>query len=178
MIAIFIAAVMILSTAGFIIGQSSSGSFEYNGYRFVQTAQGYKVKVDGKLLYFNYLPTALESVSLPADAIAALKNSRVISISYEPNSSLVEGMAQAQFYLEKALSELGIFVQKGLTNSTGYLLQLDCRNATALSPLVLISEGSEGADFSENCLKLSAQNEQEIIMQAERLVYGLTGIMR
>ena len=175
---------MVLSAAGFMIDYAFREKLEYNGFSFSQTEQGFVTKVAGRKIAFNYFPSSLEPINISTEAIDEIKSAKMIGISYDPKSYLVEGMAQLQFYLDTTLPEMfDIFVQKGLTDSMGYELpELSCENATAAMPVIVFGETAEnetaGTSYEDSCLVFKAGNEQELVMQAERLVYGLAGIMK
>ena len=64
--ALFIIVVMVLSVAGFI-GVSFSGggsSLTYNGQKFYQSGQGFRTKISGDWINFNFHPIALESIQV------------------------------------------------------------------------------------------------------------------
>ena len=184
MISLFIVVVMVMSAAGFMIDYAFKEKLEYNGFKFENTEQGFVTKLNGNKIAFNYYPTQLESINISSEAMNGIKSAKMIGVSYDPNSYLVETMAQLQYYLDMSLPELfGIFVQKGLTNNIGYeMAELTCENATAASPVIVFLETGENetSDFSyeNSCLTFKASTEQELVMQTERLVYGISGIMQ
>ena len=184
LISLFIVIIMVLSAAGFMIDYAFKEKLEYNGFKFENTEQGFVTKLNGNKIAFNYYPTQLESINISSEAMNDIKSAKMIGVSYDPNSYLVETMAQLQYYLDTSLPELfGIFVQKGLTDSAGYeMAELACANATAASPVIVFLETGENetSEFSykNSCLTFKASNEQELVMQTERLVYGMAGIMK
>jgi len=184
LISLFIVAVMVMSAAGFMIDYAFKDKLEYNGFKFTQEQNGFVTSLAGKKIAFNYYPTQLESLNISSGAMEAIKSAKMIGVSYDPSSYLVESMAQLQYYLDTSLPELfDIFVQKGLTNNTGYdIPELGCENATAATPIIVFAEAGENETekvlYENNCLTFKANSEQELVMQTERIVYGLAGIIR
>lgn len=184
LISLFIVIVMVMSAAGFMIDYAFKEKLEYNGFKFSQEESGFVTKIAGRKIAFNYFPSQLESINISSEAMAEISSAKMIGVSYNPGSYLVEAMAQLQFYLDTILPELfGVYVQKGLTNSAGYdAPELDCRNATSTMPVIIFAEAgeneTEGVSYKDSCLTFKANTEQELIMQTERLVYGISGIMK
>jgi hypothetical protein len=183
LISLFIVVVMVMSAAGFMMDYAFKEKLIYNSFKFDQTEQGFMTKLNGNKIAFNYYPTQLESINISSEAMNEMKQAKMIGVSYDPSSYFVETMAQLQYYLDTTLPNLfGIFVQKGLTNSTGYEMEeLTCANATIASPMIVFLEAgaNETSAFSykNGCLTFKASTEQELVMQTERLVYGISGIM-
>ena len=183
LISLFIVIVMVMSAAGFMMDYAFKEKLAYNGYKFDQTEQGFVTKLNGNKIAFNYYPTQLESINISSEAMNEIKQAKMIGVSYDASSYLVETMAQLQYYLDTSLPELfGIFVQKGLINNASYdIAELTCANATAASPVIVFLETGENetSEFSykNSCLTFKASNEQELVMQTERLVYGISGII-
>lgn len=184
MVSLFIVAIMILSTFGFILSYSTSErqKQEYNGYKFIITELGMKTEVNDKEIYFNYFPTQLEDINLTEPVKNLLTNIKVITVTYDPNSDYATGMAEAQFLAEQGFQEYaGVYVTRGLTDTKqgNYTTpELTCLNATASNPVLEFKESNTTRiEFKNNCILAYASSENDFSRLYERILYSLLGIM-
>lgn len=170
---------MITSTIGFLTGQGGGTRLTYNEYRFVQTPQGYTITIDGQKLVFQYFPETVETINISSSIIDIL-GSRVLSVTYDPHEEERETLALMQYNLFKILGEVkGIYLVRGLVNSTGYSLpEITCANATVNSPVLYLRSGNTSEVYAENhCIILTGTSSVDLAQIHDRLLYGLLGII-
>ncbi|MDO8660285.1 MAG: hypothetical protein Q7K43_00200, partial [Candidatus Woesearchaeota archaeon] len=126
--------------------------------------------------YFLYIPQDVEIEN--AALLQTIKDSPVIAITYDSNSTLVETLAEAQYRLEQELSYSQISVVRGLTNSMGSVPKITCSNATSTTPVILLQEGNQTRFTQEsNCIIAEGFSQEDIIRIAERIIYSFLGVM-
>lgn len=184
-ISIVIATIMILSVAGFVltagfISPSSSADLSYHGFSFEQTQNGYQTTLNGKQYVFNNHPLYVDSFSLSNESSFLLKQSKVISISYDSSSQLNSDFAGAQFLLERFLQGEKKIVIRGLTNNSAFpqLSQIVCANATISNPVLLFEEGNVTELVSNNyCIQMNVVSPSDIGKLVDRIKFSILGIV-
>lgn len=180
-VSLFIAMLMILSVAGFLLSETDSGQtlFYKEKHKFIKLQQGYRTKIDGKDFIFNYYPSQLEDINAPQFLPVAFNGVKVVSITYEPRSQIKEIMAELQYFDEGFFNQFDIFVQRGVTEKTEESLDvLDCTNATQEVPLIRFTEGNETKiEQKERCIILQAQTSNEMVRAHERFLYSYLKVM-
>ncbi len=180
LVSLFIAAIMILSTIGFVANYSaSSETLKYKEFKFVRTPQGLRTKIDGTFYYFNFFPAQVEDITVEKEGKKLLKDLRAVSVSYAPNSTFVSTMAEVQLYFEETLNPRDIFVVKGLTDSKGYQLpEITCLNATEKVPVIEFREANATKiAYANNCFVSETYSAQEFLRITDRILYLMLGVM-
>jgi hypothetical protein len=179
-----IAALMVLSVLGFSIGSGTgTGTVKhrYGGYTFLQTPQGYTVKLPEGRVAFRFLPDQVSAYELPAEAVSALRKATVLSFTFDPANETQEfagAMAFAGYELGQKLGQR-MLVQQGLVNATGYEVPgITCGQASDAGPVVLFRRANlTGFQWEGFCLTAEAEDEDGILRLADRIAYAVLGIM-
>lgn len=183
LISLFIVFVMVLSTFGFIFSYQTGGGErqEYNGHKLTLTDQGTMAKIDGKKIYFSNFPTQLEDINMSTPLKDALKNAKMLTITYNPGEDWAEAMADVQYQAEQSLPEYTeIYVARGITSADfNYTIpEVTCKNATTGAPVLELKEGNETEiTLKGNCIIASAKSENDFYRIYERILYLILGIM-
>jgi len=170
---------MVSSTIGFITFQGGDTSLTYEGYKFTQTPQGYRVMIDDVSLVFQYFPDSVDDIEVPRGVMDTLLSSRVLAVTYDPNDEEKEALGLIQYNLFKILEEFkNIYVVRGLVNNTGYdLPQLGCENATS-QPVVLLQSGNDTSFVKEDgCVIITGGTGIQLALVHDRLLYGILGVI-
>lgn len=180
--ALFIAGVMIFSTFGFILSESVGNvqTYSYNGKTFVLTEEGLFTLINGKKVFFSSLPDKLESVNFDEGVKKIIKESPVITISYNPHSDDAELLGYAQFSFEDRSAKIGKpIVINALTNSTGFSLpEVTCANATTLNPVLIFEKSSSAsAQLKNNCIIVNYNSQQDLLEVIDKLTYFVAGVL-
>ncbi len=174
-----LAGIMILSTLGFIIGNTNNATsaITYNGYTIEATTTGLLVTIEGQLIPFTYYPDSLLALKPSDEIVNLLKNNRVLVVTYNPAEERPELFGGAQYTLEKQLPEK--FIIRALTNASGYPLpELSCANATPLAPvLYYVSGNSTGYRYTNGCIIGEAVIAEDITRLQDALAYSTYGIL-
>ncbi|MEM3154440.1 MAG: hypothetical protein QW165_02615 [Candidatus Woesearchaeota archaeon] len=175
-----IIAIMILSTVAlvmvdFAVGPSST--FKYNGFKFRQMDGQLTAKIDGQQRVFLFFPGDLEYIRIPEDVKSMLQKP-VLTVTYDPNSTLSPNMAEAQYYLEVQLQDRKI-IERAVTDNDGIELpQKTCAEATEAQPVVeFIESNTSVIKAVGNCIQVQALDAFDLYQQTERLVYSILGVM-
>ena len=99
----FIAFIMIFSAFGvmFYGFSSPSSKFEYNGYRFEATQNGFVTNIEGVRYAFPNHPGNVDQVNISSGIIDRIRGTRMVHLTYDPNQTVVSEIAAAQFQLQQ-----------------------------------------------------------------------------
>ena len=174
---------MVLSVFGLMMSYQTNQRdklADYNGFTFSRTQAGLITKINGQELAFNYYPEDLEKINMSDDAKALLSGTKVLFVTYDPNSEFSSSIAEQQLDMEQKFIKLGDrFLTKGFTNATGYALpQITCANATAAMPVYQIGQSNETKlEVSDDCIMLTVASESELNAYHAKVLYLLLGVM-
>ena len=173
---------MVLSGLGYMVGQGEGDTrMRYNDFKFIQGQNSWYTEVDSRTYQFTYHPLDLEDMAVEPGSIEALKNAKMIYLTFDPESEIVSAVEVARMELEQELRSIGIFLVTSVTgNSSLYtnFPKVTCDNATAFVPVIYFTESNTtGISMNGNCVKLSVIDEYGIPALKDRLLYGLFGIM-
>ncbi|MFH1669081.1 MAG: hypothetical protein ABIA62_04085, partial [Candidatus Woesearchaeota archaeon] len=164
--------------SGYNSGETSD---EYDGHDFKRTQLGWYTEINDQRVEFTYLPQDLEALDMGQDVIDRVKNSKVLYLTFDPNSKIVQSLELARFELAKSLAmNFGIQTLPGILNeSAQYDLPIvGCKNATAAMPVLMFIEAERtNAYVSDNCIIIETDDYSAVAMK-DRLMYGLLGIIK
>ncbi len=179
---IIIGGLMILSVFGIMFSSFNSGSEqkEYGDYRFQRVQTGWTADIGGKRAEFTFHPSDLEDLNMSDEVIDRLKVSRVVYVTFDPESEGVGEFELARFGLSQALAGLfDIYVMPGVSTPHEDYDQplVDCSNATAMVPVVSFVGSNRTAAYLEgDCVVLEADEYSAPVIK-DRLLYGMLGII-
>ncbi len=180
---LFIVTIMILSVIGFVLVDigDSDNKREFEEFTFYRTSQGWRAKIAGQYLYFNYLPDQAKEIQMDERSKQILTASPIIAVTYDPNDRFAQSMGELQYYMEQLLNEnQKVFVMRGLTNNTAFpaLPQITCLNSSQSLP-VLIFEHANSTQISASdwCVHAQAATGQEFFMLADKILYVILGVL-
>ncbi len=180
---LFIAAIMILSVIGFSLTftEENTQQLAYNDTDFTRTQNGWQTKINNNKVEFYTFPSELEDIQFDEGAGVALDGVKVLWFSYNPKETYAQEIADTLFYMEESLGKAaGIYVQRGLTNNTGYELpEATCANATATVPVLILESGNETSIKHNNgCIIATASSGREIYRVGDRILYQEFKVMK
>jgi hypothetical protein len=177
-----IGGVMILSVFGIMFSSYNSGieEVEYGDYEFQRTNTGWKTDIDGKKAEFSYLPSDIEEFNMSTEVVDKILDSKVVYITFDPNTTIIEEFELMRFELGMSLTQLfGIYSMAGVAKeSEEYTLPLvSCVNAPAELPVISLTEANEtNALVDGDCIILEV-NEYSAAALKDRLLYAMLGII-
>ena len=174
--ALFIIGVMVFSTFGFILSESTGNAqtFSYKGKSFVLTEEGLFTLINGKKVFFTSLPDRLESIAVEDSVKKLFKETPVITISYNPYSEDAELLGYAQFSFEDRSIKLGRpIVINALTNAQNFSLpEINCVNASQTSPVLIFEKSNtSSAQLKNDCVVVKYSSQQDLLEIVDKLVY-------
>ncbi len=180
---IFISLIMVTSVFSILVGgfNQGSGSTRYNGYKFSLSQVGYYTKFNGKRLDVDVLPQIVEGVPLDPAIVKIIMDSPQVFVSYDHNVTSAQMMAAAQYGLADTLGKhFGKFVSTAFTSENPYSRPvITCANATASTPVIVLQEAyTTGIRLEGTCIILEATSQEEFVALKDRVVYGVTGIIK
>jgi len=173
-VSVFIVFIMVTSVIGFIFGGNQTPPVHYKGYKFTQTSRGWRTTINNQNFYLSYTPNDVELLELPD-----FPKSLEIDVTYDPNSTYKESIAQAIFELSTILSANGVFIRQGFTTNNTYGIPIiTCADATPYIPVVLfLNSNKSEAIKEENCFIIHSFDENSFLPYADRIIYETLEIM-
>lgn len=173
--------IMVLSTVALVVVDLAVGpstTLKYNGLKFKLVNQQYVAKIDGKQHTFIFFPRDIEYIQIPDD-VKLLLQKPILTVTYNPNSTLASNFGEAQYYLETQLSDVKM-IDRAVTNKyEGIELSLKtCAEATEAQPVIELLQSNQSIIKAEgNCIKVQALDDLDLYQETERLVYTVLGVM-
>jgi len=181
--AIIVTLSMVGSIFGIILDNYQTNKIKYGKYSFTSTNAGtYNVKINGKMMTFQYFPSELERIPFDAGIKDKLLNSQAFVLLFDPvqsNDSL-QFIDLMRYELPNQISKQVIF---GITReSDKYIMPvLSCDNATATVPFVIVHDSINTSitfdPLNNNCIIMNARL-LDVIAAQDRMVYTLNGVMQ
>ncbi len=181
-IGVFIVAVMVLSTFGFVLDYAStSGVTErVGGIAFRQSSNGVVARIEGVTMTFNYFPSQIRTIPAEGRIKDILRDTPALYITSDPTDPYAKDIDEVSLYLSTVLPETKqIYVAPGFTNATGYARpQITCDNATAYAPVIYFFRANQtGLSVQDNCVLAAAQVPNDVYRLNERLLLLMLGVL-
>jgi hypothetical protein len=185
LIGIFIAAVMILSTFGFVMefSTTSGQSERVKGIKFDisgQTgSQAVVATVNNNVLYFSFFPSQAAAISMDKGVADLLRSSPTFYVTSSPTDTYAKNIDDVSYYLTANMPKAkDVYPVPAFTNATGYARPgVTCQNATAAFPVVHIFRGNTTEiTLHDNCVEMSAYAPQDVYRLSDRLMFLLLGV--
>jgi hypothetical protein len=178
---IILGGVMLLSTFGIMFSSYNQGTekVKYGEYTFKRSSTGWTAEINKQKIQFSYLPADLENVNVSSEVSEKLLGSKVIYITFNPNTKHVADLELMRFELANSLSQLfGIYAMAGITeNSTLYKQPIvSCENATATTPVVSIVEADKTDTRVEGDCMVLETDQYSVMALKDKLLYNMLGI--
>ncbi|MGM5488914.1 MAG: hypothetical protein ACQESG_08295 [Nanobdellota archaeon] len=175
--------IILMVSSGFGImfsGYSSSAeSYEYNGYSFSRTSQGFQTTVDGAPLKAYYLPQEVDYINVSDSIIQQLSNTRQIDVTSDPESIAAQEIATAQFYLtEIGASHLNAYVRNGFTKENQYNISIITCGESQVPVLVYELANQTSITNQGSCIHMKGSGADSFMRMTTRLVYGVLGVIQ
>ena len=179
-IGLIIAFIMVSSIFGFVADYASRSvsKIKYGDFKFKIVNQQYITKINGKEHTFVFFPRDLEYMTISED-VKKLLAAPVLTVTYDPKSSLAEKEAEAQYYFETQLDGEKV-IERALTNNEGTELpQKSCADATPSQPVIELRKGDAfGIKAEGNCIMVMSADALELYQETERIIYMVLGVMQ
>ncbi|MBW3014432.1 hypothetical protein KY335_04315 [Candidatus Woesearchaeota archaeon] len=171
---------MVISVVGYAAYQWEDEE-SYNGYKFSYRNNYWSTKVSKVLFEFHYPPADAEQIELSGNLaydeyflvhdlgknITELESSAIDLAKYELSVQMTEKMGLPV--------DIAVF-DSSSEDSSGKTLS--CSDATSFIGVVEYSYGNETKIVNEdNCIRIIAKSDKELIKANDRLLYGLLGII-
>ena len=179
---LIIGGLMVASVFGIMFSSYNSAREEmtFGDYEFVQTRTGWATEINGRMHEFSYLPSDVEELNISEDVSERLKDLKVVYITFNPNSDMVQQMELMRFELGRAFAEIfGIYSMPGITEENEQYNQtlITCENATVSTPVINIVEANlTNAYVGGNCIVLEP-NEYSAMALKDWVLYSMLGII-
>ncbi|MBW2971567.1 hypothetical protein KY359_00895 [Candidatus Woesearchaeota archaeon] len=179
---IIIGGLMVLSVFGIMFSSFNSGGEQakYGEYTFQQTAQGWVTEIGGTNYAFNYLPSDIEDIEVDTSAVEKLKQSKVLYVTFNPNTRNVQKFELMRFELSNMLMNMaGKVIMPGISEENDGYNQpfVNCTNTTQTMPVVSIVEGNTTTAYLDgDCIILEA-DEYTTAALKDRVLYAMAGII-
>ncbi|MCP3684896.1 MAG: hypothetical protein GY861_19720 [bacterium] len=182
-LALFIAFIMISSTAGFIWSADATG-FKYNGFSFQEiTGEGIFAKVDGEQVRFDYRPETVEDIEMDPEAASKLRNTMMFYMTSNFSGKYAREIEGFKYDLIELMEkQFDSYIVSGFTTNASIegqgLIMVSCDNATDAIPVLSFERADDSSiDYVDNCVKVKGNSVGEFRLLKDRLVYGILGIV-
>ena len=176
---IIIAALMVFSVVGVVVvsyRDAVANEVVFGDFKFHQSAQGWTTTVAGRDKLFYYFPGDVAQSNVSNEAFLSLKLVKSVMVTYDDHTPAPDVFGLAQYHIEQTLSPQ-VYVIRGLVNSTTALASISCANATAATPVVLLSLANESSTVLDgNCVLVRALGPSDLMMQVDALMFKMLGI--
>ncbi len=177
---VIIIGLMVLSTVALVIvdlAVGPSGSLKYNGFKFQPVSNQFIAKINGEEHRFLFFPGDIEFIQISSE-VKALLEKPVLTVAYNPNSSIAQNLAEVQYYFELQLKDDKV-IERALTDNTNTeLIQKSCSDATDAQPVIYLEQGNVSKLVADgNCIKLTALDPYDLYQQSERIIYHVLGVI-
>jgi len=177
----FMAFVMIGSVFGVIFfgNNRQENKAKYNDFLFVQKQEGWSTDIDGREVFFNYLPDDVADLELEKNVLGAFGNLVELDTTSESNNSFKEQIALAEHQMVLALSNFNIYVRGGFTAENEFGMPvITCGDATPNVPVIYFRESNETKVYLQNnCIIAESKDGPDFLRIKDRLLYTILGIL-
>lgn len=183
LMSLFIVFIMVLSVIGFVLVDlgSSDTKKSFGEYTFYKTSQGWRAKIAGQNLYFNFLPDQVSSIQVDERSSQILTAAPLLAITYDSNSTYAQSMGQLQYYMEQLLNQnQKVYVVRGLINNTEFptLPQITCTNSSQSLPVIVFEKSNITQITSTDwCIRAEGATGQDFFTLADRILYKILGVL-
>ncbi len=190
-IGVIIVTLMVLSTLGYVIVDRSSQEEQnantvYNGFKFVDSVNGWQTEVGANILTMSYLPQEVmdfNGTGVSSIDIAGFTN----KVVYVVISDEQEGYASIDLFRNLALVALRVQFACPVEDEDSSFCQeknlpiKSCDDASLDSKIILLKnetkdETKTSYEYKDSCLSIYGQGS-EIIKASDNFIYKLFGVM-
>ncbi|MBU4492858.1 MAG: hypothetical protein KKA61_00645 [Nanoarchaeota archaeon] len=163
--------------------KTNEDSYVYNGFKFTKVSNLWftEVQINNKLfrISMRYSPRELEHIGVEPGIYEKIVSSKKIYFTVPGNLSSVAVLAITELgrIVGTRYGILNIPSQSALTEGNGTLVKT-CKDAVNDTGVILFKTGNTTAVYSDkNCVIVQGVEEWEIVKAADRVTFGLLGIM-
>jgi hypothetical protein len=182
LLGIFIVSIMVLSGVGYMWTDPQGGNaLEYNEYKFVSQNNKWVTNINNQYIGFSHHPSDIEEIPV-GSSVNLIKNTKMLYITFDPESLLVSDFELRRLELENDLSNhLTIYPVTGVTKEHSLYSSfpiVDCVNATPSVPVIKFVKGNETKIIQEGaCITLKVTDGYDSSVLKDRLMFGIFGII-
>lgn len=180
-IGIFIAAIMILSGAGFLWKGGDSTNLKYNGFSFALTQDNrWAADIGGQQILFYRHPSELENINMSPESADILRNTKMIYVTSDPDDLLKDAIGLSEFDMKDIMEKKGIYFVYAFTKENQFNKTIiTCSNATRSVPVIFMEYSNQTEIlYDNNCITLGANSDFNMLMLRDRLLYEMLGVMK
>jgi len=177
-----VALILITSMLGVIFGgyNQPADEFEYNGYQFERVQNKWLFEANGRTIQVDSYPSSVESINISPQIMSSIKSTRMLFVSVPTQGTNLDYIGLASYELSEFLRQEGLYAVAGISDdNTGYNLPLiDCTNATAPIPVVILQQSNQTSVTEQNnCITISARSGIDFIRIKDKIIFEFLGIM-
>ena len=165
--------------------ETNEDNYMYNGFKFTKVSNLWftEVQINNKLfrISMRYSPRELEHISVEPGTYEKIVSSKKIYFTVPGNLSSVAVLAITELgrIVGTRYGILNIPSQSALTEaSNNGTFVKTCKDAVNGTGVILFKTGNTTAVYSDkNCVIIQGKDDWEIVKAADRVTFGLLGIM-
>ncbi len=180
----FVVSVLFFSVAAYAFmsfGSESSGE-KYGKFSFVELADGWQTKINGFFIFTSYHPKEVEDIKYQG----VIETGEFDNIIYfvaktEAEKGAAEEMNKNIFSLKKEFACLPEDLSSGLNNEECLnLTAKSCSDASYIQKIIVFNEaqGNASVSYANNCMIISGENKEDMIMAADKALFVILGIIK
>ncbi len=175
--AIAVIIVMAMSVVGFLTIDYSTLE-KYNGFKLINVdSRSWKVVKIPDIIFYSH-PTEVESVPVTEEFMLQLKTAPQVYLASPPDDANNETVSAVAYDLIWPFAEQDRFLRFASTVPVPGRVQVDCANATAGVPVVVLQTGVNlTLERKGNCFVFTGENQRDFIQLRDRLLYGLYDVI-
>lgn len=152
---------------------------KYKDYKFTRTSDGWQAKINGRQVFFNYLPQEVENIEMDRTIADSLVTPE-IDITSNINDTNADAIALAEVQMEQVLRDLSfIYVRKGFDTNTSFNLPIITCNESDNIPVIYFKTGLNTSIIVETkCIIAEGASGQDILRLKDRIIYAIYGIIQ
>lgn len=177
--------ILFFSIRYFYNPETNEDNYIYNGFKFTKVSNLWftEVQINDKLfrISMRYSPRELEHISVEPGTYEKIVSSKKIYFTVPGNLSSVAVLAITELgrIVGTRYGILNIPSQSALTEaSNNGTFVKTCKDAVNGTGVILFKTGNTTAVYSDkNCVIIQGENDWDIVKAADRVTFGLLGIM-
>ena len=181
----FIVFLMLGSVLGFVLSESVDNEFRttYNGFRVELQGNRYLVSFNRERLEFIFPPQELQYFDVPDGMMRNLQDVPFFTISFDPNMQDNGELGYLRYIFFEYSYKKDKLVGFGITEDSllyDGISVMNCDDSTRTSPIIVFKDGLQDEisyDQENGCIVVNSTSAIHRVQFAERVIYGILGII-
>jgi len=178
-ISVILAAIMVFSAFGVMLGSFTSNEMRYGKYKFEMVNSQYVTTINGNQMAFYFLPSQVYYINVSSAVTNKIKESYMTMLTFNPqNTSSLQAIEITRFDLIQILGKNIVSGVLSPSDTYAAFPIITCDNATLKTPVIVfnISDNTSIVD-ENNCIYFNGRGT-EFLRLRDRLLYSYFGVIK